>query len=65
MCRQISDFLQRPQIKEFKLSFADLHKVYPKFFRGGDDTRNIAEMEPLHELFDALHGDLMKELKYY
>lgn len=65
VCQQISDFLQRPQIKDFKLSFADLHELYPKFFRGGDDARNIAEMGPLHELFDALHGDLMRELKYY
>ena len=65
VCQQISNFLQKPQINDFKLSFDDLHKVYPKFFRGGDDARNIAEMRSNQDLFDAIHGDLMRELRYY
>jgi len=64
-CEKIGDFLQIPQVGAFGLSFSELHSLHPKFFRGGDDARNIAEMRLHQELFDSVHGDVMRELGYY
>lgn len=64
-CEKISHFLQRPQLSEFNLTFKELRRLYPKFFRNGEDSRNIAEMNPHLHLFDAAHGETMRELGYY
>lgn len=64
-CERISEFLQRPQTGDFDLTFEDLHKIYPNFFRSGNNERNIAEMKPHLELFDSIHGETMRELGYY
>jgi hypothetical protein len=64
-CGLIADFIGKPPISDLKLGFADLHAMFPAYFRCGDDKKNIAEMKPHQKLFDSIHGDVMRELGYY
>jgi hypothetical protein len=64
-CNKVADFLGKPVITEVKAGFADLHRMFPAYFRCGDDRKNIAEIEPHQKLFDSIHGDVMRELGYY
>lgn len=63
--RTLSAFIGRPQAKDFDISFARLHGLYPAFFRRGSDAANIAEMdEAARRLFDDLHGATLDRLGY-
>ncbi len=64
-CNTIADFLGRSATGDLNVGFADLHKMFPAYFRCGDDRKNIAEIEPHQKLFDSMHGDVMRELRYY
>jgi hypothetical protein len=45
-------------------SFTDLHRLFPEFFRKGDDANNIQELEPYLPRFMQRHGALLQELGY-
>lgn len=64
VCEQISSFLGVPQLAPFQHDFAMLHAREPGFFRSGDNQRNIAELAPYMDLFNQMHGTLMRELGY-
>ncbi len=49
---RIADFLGKPAVNDLKLGFADLHKMFPAYFRCGDDRKNIAEIQPHQKLFE-------------
>jgi hypothetical protein len=65
VCEEIAAFLQRPQIDDFDLSFEDLHRLHPQFFRSGGNAKNIVEIKAHIELFDSLHAETMREFGYY
>ena len=45
--------------------FASLHAAAPDFFRGGDDARNIAEIDArCPALFNLFHGPMQARLGY-
>jgi hypothetical protein len=61
----ISAFISRPLLRGFDISFAQLHGLYPAFFRRGSDTANIAEMDAASaRLFDQHHGDMLRAMGY-
>ena len=64
-CNRIADFIGKPPMRDFTLTFAELHERFPAYFRCGHDERNISEIEPHQKLFDSIHGDVMRELGYY
>jgi Sulfotransferase domain len=62
---RIADFLDRPQVAHFDISFARLHAINPSFFRSGSDAANIAQMDgAARALFDRLHGETLRALDY-
>lgn len=61
----LAGFIGRAPLAPFDISFAELHAVYPEFFRGGSNERNLRELPPeLDSLFNDLHGDAFKVLGY-
>jgi hypothetical protein len=47
------------------LGFEAARRAFPEFFRGGDDSKNIAELEAAcPALFEALHGPVQRRLGY-
>lgn len=63
--KAISDFIGKPQIHEFDISFTALHALSPTFFRAGSDSANILEMDgEAQRLFDRLHGQTLRDLGY-
>jgi hypothetical protein len=64
---RISDFLGvEPKGIPADLGFAAARTAFPEFFRSGDDTKNIAELEATtcSVMFDALHGPLQRRIGY-
>lgn len=61
---RIAAFLGRPVSGEFALSFDELNKKAPQFFRSGSDKRNIEEMGPFMGPFSLKHGQLMAQMGY-
>ena len=63
--KEISDFIGKPQLQGFDISFAALHALSPAFFRSGSDSANILEMDGgALRLFDRLHGETLHALGY-
>ena len=63
--KKISDFIGRPQLHAFDISFAALHALSPAFFRSGSDSANILEMDgEAQRLFERLHGETLRTLHY-
>lgn len=61
----IAQFIGKPQLREFDISFAALHAANGSFFRKGSDRANILEMGPEYELlFEQLHGPVLSDLGY-
>jgi len=60
----LSHFLSVQAISATTRSFRDLHRLYPEFFRGADDRRNIDELGALLPRFIELHGATMRRLGY-
>lgn len=63
-CEKIGQFLGIAPLKPFEVSFADLQKLNPRFFRSADDAKSLAEMQPYMDLFMKHHGATMRELGY-
>ncbi|MFA5898427.1 MAG: sulfotransferase domain-containing protein [Hyphomicrobium sp.] len=63
-CEKIGSFLGMAPLKPFEVSFADLQKLNPRFFRSGNDGNSLAEMQPYMDLFLKHHGATMRELGY-
>jgi hypothetical protein len=62
---RIADFLGRPQIAPFDISFRRLNAMNPSFFRSGSDAANIAQMDGAAlALFERLHGETLRALGY-
>jgi hypothetical protein len=64
VCAKVSSFLRKDPIAEYDLDFDELRTLDPQFFRSGSDEQNIKEIIPYMDLFDSLHGDIMKSLGY-
>ncbi|MDX2308695.1 MAG: sulfotransferase domain-containing protein [Hyphomicrobium sp.] len=65
MATELSDFLELPIRGAFTASFDSLHERFPEFFRSGDNKKSEAEFEEGdNQLFEYLHGPLMRRLGY-
>jgi hypothetical protein len=61
----IERFLGIPRQRGFDVTFAEMHKAFPTFFRAGNNASNIREMDArLLELFERVHGHTMIEYGY-
>jgi hypothetical protein len=63
-CRKIGEFLQVEPRQSFKISFSELQKLNPQFFRSADDAKSLADIQPFIDLFLEHHGPTMRELGY-
>ena len=64
MIDRLGDFISvKPRATRLR-TFDDLHNLYPKFFRKGDDVSNIREISAHLPRFIQLHGALMQRLGY-
>jgi hypothetical protein len=63
--KKIAAFTGLSALKSNTWSFTALQRVDSKFFRSGNDTKNIAELQgKALDRFWVLHGELMVELGY-
>jgi len=63
--KNISDFIGKPQLQAFDISFEALHAISPTFFRSGSDSTNILEMDGEDmRLFERLHGETLRAMGY-
>jgi Sulfotransferase domain len=63
--KTIADFIGKPQLHDFDISFEALHAISPAFFRSGSDSANILEMDgEAQRLFEKLHGESLHALGY-
>lgn len=61
----IAGFIDRPVLQRAVPAFADLQRVNPRFFRTGNDTANIAEIQGDNlDLFWRKHGRAMREFGF-
>ncbi len=64
MISRLCDFISvKPRATRLR-TFDDLHNLYPKFFRKGDDASNIREINAHLPRFLQAHGPLMQRLGY-
>lgn len=64
MVERLGRFISARPGAPLSRTFEDLHTLFPKFFRKGDDASNIREMGPHLPRFMRLHGALMQRLGY-
>jgi sulfotransferase family protein len=64
LVEQLAWFCSAKPISVAHRSFTDLHRLFPEFFRKGDDASNIQELEPHLLRFMRRHGDLLQRLGY-
>lgn len=63
--KKIADFIGKPQLHSFDISFEALRAISPAFFRSGSDSANILEMDgEAMRLFERLHGETLRALGY-
>jgi hypothetical protein len=63
--RRVADFLGLPEPKSASVDFAELHALFPNFFRSGSNEKNIAELRGDDlKLFWTLHGKTMERMGY-
>jgi hypothetical protein len=63
--RAISEFIGRPLLRTFDVSFKHLHALCPTFFRCGSDQANLRELDKDSLLlFERLHGDTLRKIGY-
>lgn len=61
----LAAFIGVAPVRPWHNKFDEMHRIFPEFFAGGANDRNIAQMSVEEtELFWQLHGDCMKELRY-
>ena len=63
-CRKLGEFLEVEPKQAFNISFSELQKLNPKFFRSSDDAKSLADIEPFIDVFLEHHGPTMRELGY-
>jgi Sulfotransferase domain len=62
---RLAMFVGRSPTRPFGKWFGEFNEVFPEFFRAGSDQRNIAELSrELRELFEALHGETLRNCGY-
>jgi hypothetical protein len=61
---QLASFLRITALGTEAPGFATLKLLNPRFFRAGNDARNLAEMSPYEELFRSHHQPVMNVLGY-
>jgi len=65
LLEKISQFIGRPALRQNDISFSDLHRLMPAFFRCGSNERNIDEMTAQQlKLFDSRHGLVQARMGY-
>jgi len=61
----MSDFTGQRQTGQWHDNFRELHRLYPEFFAGGSDEKNIAQMtKEESELFWSRHAETMLEFGF-
>jgi Sulfotransferase domain len=63
-CQKIGEFLKREPIRPLNISFSNLQRLNPEFFRTADDNKSLSEMRPHMDAFLEHHGAVMRELGY-
>lgn len=61
---QLGEFFSARPVSSLRRSFAELHRLYPDFFRRGEDNANIQELQPYLDRVLARHGSLLRDLGY-
>jgi hypothetical protein len=62
---KISKFIGIDPKKPFTLTFEEMQRAHPQFFRAGQNDVNIAELSDHTELYNNLHGATAAELGYF
>jgi sulfotransferase family protein len=63
--KRVADFLGLPEPQRVSVDFAELHTLFPNFFRSGSNERNIAELKGNDlDLFWSLQGNTMERMRY-
>ena len=58
---RVATFIQRTPIGTWQNNFEELHRIFPQFFHGGSDEKNLAQMTSQeHQLFWTLHRECMQ-----
>lgn len=60
----LGQFLKISTVGDFNVTFQELHKAAPNFFRVGDNQKALHEIAPYLGSFMRHHGQLMVELGY-
>jgi Sulfotransferase domain len=63
-CHKLAEFLKRDPLRPLNISFSNLQKLNPEFFRAADDNKSLSEIRPHMEAFLEHHGPVMRELGY-
>jgi hypothetical protein len=64
--KAISGFIGLPILRNFDISFDQLHALDPTFFRCGSDSTNLGRLDPAAaSLFERLHGDTLRRIGYH
>jgi len=59
---RIATFIQRTPLGTWENNFEELHRIFPQFFHGGSDERNLSQMtEEENKLFWNVHGECMRQ----
>jgi hypothetical protein len=58
---RVAAFIQQTPIRIWENNFEELHRIFPQFFHGGSDEKNLAQMTSQeHQLFWTLHRECMQ-----
>lgn len=58
----VAAFIQRPAVGKWENNFEELRRIFPQFFHGGSDEKNVAQMtSEEQQLFWTLHGECMQK----
>ena len=61
---RVSKFIGLAPSVEFDLSFEEMQRTLPHFFRSGRNDQGISELAPLINRYRELHSDVMQQLGY-
>lgn len=65
LLQKLSAFIGRTVIRPYDISFSELHRLMPAFFRRGSNEPNVGEMtESQLALFDRYHGVTQAKMGY-
>jgi hypothetical protein len=58
---RVASFIRRKPVGKWENNFDELHRIFPQFFNGGSDEKNLAQMTPDdHKLFWTMHSECMQ-----